>query len=874
MKFDCEKVLEKISLSVYYLVFDFETQNVIDFKFLQYANYGGYELEKFDKNLLFEKIPPEDIEEDKKKLMELKTKDYVELEHRFYKADGSFVYIRAKINVYKREKNRVYCIGVSEDIEKEKEYEIIVNKLFKSPHIGILIFRENILFMNETLKHLVGCERCEGISLFELLRNVPVDEYKKVIQRRLKGEDIFFYRENIELAQKKRVFINAFVQTIVFEGRYAGLAVVADNTESVKRGIFAKIINTISASLSSYERKREFFDTVYKAVANSGYKCAINYEDIKIGKTEKFNFNDITIFNNGKGLYIPFDKGEIVITSEYIDEFEERFRDEYIKLQHTLEYATASIRRNRLLNILREAIEKSYQWVIITDKNGNIIYANDVVVELSGYSKEEIIGKKPKIFKSGFHNDNFYESLWKTIREKKIFEDVFVEKSKNGDTFYLKLKIVPVEVDDNLYYVALGLDITKEKKLQENLLKDEITNLLNRKGFVLYAKEMLNKDNYILFLIDIRNFKAINQVKGNTYGNFILREFAHLLKFFFYDEDLIARVGADEFAVLMKVQSSINLPKIIENLIKKVKNIEGLSINIGIAAYPKDSNDINELLEKATIALEAAKREGENRYEFYDNQLKEEIQKMLEAKHLVNEALKNDNFEYFFQPYYSIQEGKIVGAESLLRIVKNKTVLTPYYFIDYAEKSGAIREIESIMVKKIKDYLQKIDLPLSFNLSAISIKENEHLAPLFEIESGKITIELTEREVARNIEDTKKLFEIFRNRGFKTAIDDFGTGYSSLTYIKELDIDILKIDMSFIKNITTSKKDLALVKTIITLARTLGFKTIAEGVETKEQFEILKELGCNMIQGYLISPPMPLEEFIKFKNNFKGLVWN
>jgi len=275
------------------------------------------------------------------------------------------------------------------------------------------------------------------------------------------------------------------------------------------------------------------------------------------------------------------------------------------------------------------------------------------------------------------------------------------------------------------------------------------------------------------------------------------------------------------------------------------------------------------LIEKAIMALNYAKKEGKNEYLFYDEELKEEVEKINYAKSLINRALENDNFIFYFQPYISIKDNKIKGCEALLRIKEKDEVILPGVFIDYAEKKGIIKRIEKVMYDKLVNFYSKeIDIPISFNVSAVSFRDEHHMK-MFEF-SKDFTIELTEREIANNITFTQYIFEELKSKGFKIAIDDFGSGYSSLSYIKDLSFDTLKIDIAFIRNILKSKKDLAIVKIIINLAKELNLKTIAEGVETKEQVEILKELGCDYIQGFYFAKPMSLEELKRFLKEYNN----
>jgi diguanylate cyclase (GGDEF)-like protein len=425
------------------------------------------------------------------------------------------------------------------------------------------------------------------------------------------------------------------------------------------------------------------------------------------------------------------------------------------------------------------------------------------------------------------------------------------------------MKIIPILIEEERFFVTLGIDITNEKKLQQSLLSDDLTTLLNRKGLILKSN-LKNNESYALLLLDIYEFKVYNQLYGTNYGDYILKEFALFLKAFFYEEDLIARFGGDKFAVLMKYENISQLKKIITRLIDKLSSldIKGLSINIGIALYPEDANDLYELIEKASIALSLAKKAGKNEYFFYDKNIKEKLKQIEYIKNLINKALEEDKFIYYFQPYLSLKENNIIGAEALLRIEDNGEIISPGVFIDYAEQKGLIKEIEKKMYKKLIDlYLPKINMPISFNLSALSFKDEEHINML---NKGKnLTIELTEREIAENKAKVNQIFNKLRKSGFKIAVDDFGSGYASFSYIKWLNFDVLKIDMEYIKNIT-SPKDFAIVKTIITLAKQLNIKTIAEGVEHKEQMDVLKSLDCDAIQGYYFAKPMPFEEFLKF----------
>jgi len=399
---------------------------------------------------------------------------------------------------------------------------------------------------------------------------------------------------------------------------------------------------------------------------------------------------------------------------------------------------------------------------------------------------------------------------------------------------------------------------------------------LKIRGFLTQILKSLNKNStYALIIIDIKDFKIFNQLNGNSAGDYILRKFAEFLKTIFYDNDLISRIGGDEFAAFIKYNSINDLYSIINKIIHKIKSNKEfhnkISINIGISLFPKDSEDITELIEKAYLALEIAKQKGDFAYEFFNSQISQTIIEYNNSKNLILEALNKHQFVYHFQPYVDSKNFKIAGAETLIRIQKDNQLIYPNSFIDFAETSGYIKNIEKEMFPKFIKYLYELNIPLSFNISGKSLTDETHIKNMFEnIENLPIVIELTEREIAGNIEFTKLIFDYFKSKNIKMSIDDFGTGYSSLTYLKDLPADYLKIDISFIRNIEKSDKDLAIVETIINFAHKFGLKTIAEGVENENQVKILQSLNCDYIQGFYFYKPMPFEKLKNLLNSNKN----
>lgn len=719
-----------------------------------------------------------------------------------------------------------------------------------------------------------------------------------------------------------------FIQTVKLnDGSFAGLAFGIDVTCEFKKNFLIDILKEINQTIISKENEKEVFTRIVEQIYKKGkyefvcasvkkenlpdmepkycignydenflnflrsiFKTDKNYADkcmatkymlnnqfMVINDLSKIEFpnknliNTLLNYNFRSILFFPIFIGNklysaIGVCSRYVEDFDETSLSIFQEAKQDIEFALKKIEKFSYLKLLQEALDKTYAWVVITDENGNILYANKSVEEITGYKIEEILGKNPRIFKSGYHSKEFYENFWNKLKNDEIVETVIINKDKNNNLFYLKNKIIPIITPDGKkYYISLAVDITLEKKLQSKLKKDSLTNLPNRMEFINLISKMINvNDKYACIIVDFRDFKIYNQIYGNKAGDELLKKFSDMLKSIFIDDVILGRIGGDEFGVFMKYNSINEIYSIINKIIFEVKKIENISVNIGISLYPKDAKNINELIEKAFLALQVAKEEGDFGYEFYNNEIEQKFVKYLDVKKLLIEAIENKEFIYHFQPYVDAKTFEIVGAETLIRIEKEKKLIYPNEFIDFAESSGYIKEIEKIMFPKFLDYLKALNIPLSFNISGKSLTDKNHIKKLFDgVRNLPLTIELTEREIAGNIEYTKEIFEFFKKKNFKLSIDDFGTGYSSLTYLKNLSADYLKIDISFIRYIEKSDKDLAIVETIINFAHRFNLKTIAEGVENKNQVEILQKLKCDYLQGYYFYKPMPFEEIKK-----------
>lgn len=865
---DCKAILENFPVSVY-LVECKVTENsfeFLNFHIIKNVKVIGFEDEELTFNKILGNFDKEEIKEFENLIKNKKVNDVFTFKHHLKGKNGKLFYFKNYIRILEVKNNIYTLLSVITDISNEFQLSEIFDVVYKSPIIGVVIYKDKIIFANDTFKKMFETDdKIYDLSIIDLLPEHLKESIANNLKRRLKGEKLSNQNAaEFKSFKNRRIFLEFFAETIFYNGEYAGLAFVLDKTNMYKNEKMLKILLDINDIITKIKNQNILINKIYDSFKNWNY-----FDEIKLN--ERLDLKELVFNNHLKGeyksyLYLPIIiKNKVFASfsfySKYEDDFDENIVSTMKQIQKKITTAINNIRLYNTLKILKKAVDKSYQWMIITDKNGKIIYANKAVEEISGYKIDEIIGKTPKIFKSNEHDEFFYKNLWDRILKGEIFNGILKNKKKNGEIFYLKDKIIPVEIGEEKYFVSLGIDVTQEKKLK----KDDLTNLYNREGFLFYGQKKLKDKEFAVILLDIKDFKVINESKGYIVGDKILKEVAQILQEVFKNS-IIARIANDDFSVLLEIDDMNKLFILLDNLIKKLKE-KKIDVKIGIAIYPKDALSLQELIDKAYIALNYSK--NANDYQFYNKNINLEINKYADIKKLVDEALENKEFIFYLQPYVSVEKLNIYGAESLLRIQKKDKIILPYEFIDFVEKNGEIKKIENLMIRKLIQIIDEIKKPISFNISTVSLKDKKHIEDFINISkdySKFITIEITERELIEDIKLTLNILDLFKNYGYKIAIDDFGTGYSSLTYISNLPLDIIKVDISFIRNMLNNKRDLIIVETIINFAQKLNLKTIAEGVEKKEQIDILKNLGCDYLQGYYFYKPMPLEELKKLLN--------
>lgn len=551
--------------------------------------------------------------------------------------------------------------------------------------------------------------------------------------------------------------------------------------------------------------------------------------------------------------------------------------------------------------LISEAIKKSDEWLVITDDKADIIFANDFACSTTGYCKDEIIGQNPRVLKSGYQDGAFYEKLWGTLVSNQIFSSIFANRKKSGEIFYVKMKIIPITLGDNQKrYISIGREVTREIELTSEIEKikfhDILTGLLNFNAFSFKTSEAIGKTKKpcILFLVDINNLTYINQVYGLAAGDDLLKKAGELLSNSFKETDVIAKIGGDEFGVLLKdirrkenafvvkdkLSATFNIPMEIDGKCIPV------GINAGAALYPDDGTDFKILYERASIALSNAKKGGVGTIEFFNPLMEEKALIFVKTENLIDRAIKENLFIFHYQPYFKTDDLSVGGFESLVRLKDDKgRIYSPAAFIDYLENSIYLEPFENFALETIVQKIKTWNTNISLNISAKSFKRESFYEKLINAcykVGSSLTIEITERVLVEDIEKAQRLIKTLKNCGnefgdknacenpIRIAMDDFGSGYSSLFILKDLPINILKIDISFIRDITKGPRELALVRAIVELARELGLETVAEGVETEKQLELLKQLKCDYVQGFLLARPIPEEEIPDFLSKHKN----
>jgi len=545
------------------------------------------------------------------------------------------------------------------------------------------------------------------------------------------------------------------------------------------------------------------------------------------------------------------------------------------------------------MELFARCLENISDAIVICDTNFIVLEVNNSFSAITGKSRDSVV-RKP--FDLALYPTRFLQEIGNVLQSDGSWQGEIEDQRLNGERYQAELNFDIVRDDHGVItqYVAVFSDITERKEREAELSRlansDTLTGLPNRAVFSADLSRFVEREaKHALLVFDLDNFKKINDSLGHALGDSLLIKLAERLEHMAKQHERLYRLGGDEFAILLENTNDIHtITTLAKELLKLINrpffiNQHELAVtsSIGIVLYPEDGKDPEALLRNADTAMYHAKNEGANRYLFFNDSMNKQAVKRLQLENLIRHGLKEDYFTVYYQPKMDILSGQLVGMEALVRFITPKRgLISPAAFIPVSEETGQIVEIGEVVLRKAcRDVKRWIDQGLFHGRVAVNLSVKQFMLPYLceqiddvlqetELPSYHLELEITEGTVMQSpkiaIETMKKL----RARGIHLAMDDFGTGYSSLAYLKQFPLNTLKIDKAFIDDMNTARGR-NMVDTIVTIAHNLSLTVVAEGVEYEEQLQQLKQLRCEIIQGYFYSKPLSAEDFGQFLQDQK-----
>jgi len=532
------------------------------------------------------------------------------------------------------------------------------------------------------------------------------------------------------------------------------------------------------------------------------------------------------------------------------------------------------------------------EGVLVSDRSGVIVHVNRALVEITGYTPEEVLGRRPSMFKSGRHGPEFYQAVFKSLQDHGDWHGEIWNRRKSGEIYpqWQTVRAITDAKGQVSHYVAVFSDISAIKKSQTDLVRlahhDPLTDLPNRLLFTDRAEQALafsrrHNCGCALLLIDLDHFKIINDSLGHNVGDLLLKAVGDRLQSVFGKNFTVARLGGDEFAVLAEscaqVAQAVVMAQQVLELMKGAFEVDKhplfVSASIGISVFPGDALNAEQLLRNADSALFKAKSAGREGYALYTEELTTHAQYRVEVASDLRRALERHELRVFYQPVHDLSTSRLIGVEALVRWEHpQRGLLAPGEFIPVAERTGLIAEIDAWVLEQaclqMKQW-QSSGIHLSF--VAVNISSRLFTRPeLYTLVSTVLTdtgldpalleLEVTESAVMEDSHVALEQMHRLRALGLRLAIDDFGTGFSSLLRLKQLPVQKLKIDQGFVAGLPQDNDDAAIVRAVIALAQSMGLQVHAEGIEQVEQAQFLLDFNCDLGQGYWFGRPVPAQE--------------
>ncbi|NPA29324.1 MAG: EAL domain-containing protein [Epsilonproteobacteria bacterium] len=554
------------------------------------------------------------------------------------------------------------------------------------------------------------------------------------------------------------------------------------------------------------------------------------------------------------------------------------------------------------MSIMYEIFQRSPDAILISDRHRRVIDVNPAFERLTGYTKEECLGKRPEEFlKSNLMPSEFYENFWRSIKEKGFWAGSIIDRRKNGTSFSAWQTVFCLKnrrTGKINHYISIIQTLPENRKwddaIEKLLFFDGLTELPNRTYFSKLISDRIQdadkeEERLALIYFDVDDTQTLNDALGYPAGDQLLRTIAQRLRDATGEKEIVARISGDEFAVLTQdfrdsktlynrccqILEQISQPLIINHTHRKV------SISGGISLFPQDGKTPETLMASADLAMHKAKKSARGRCILYQKRMQEEVMERIELLEEFKRAIATGELILHYQPKVDMHTNKIRAFEALIRWEHpHKGLLGPAAFMPLIEESDLIVPMTELIFTEIDAMLKRFDrigLPdvsIALNISAYHFQTETLIEELTDqvkehyLRQGRVEIEMTETAIVKNMEQTRRQLEALHDLGVTVAIDDFGTGHASLTYLKVLPIDKIKIDKIFIDGVPDQPKDMAIVESTILLARKLGIATVAEGVEHRRQADYLIRHGIDYIQGYLYAPPLPEIEALELAKRY------
>jgi len=546
------------------------------------------------------------------------------------------------------------------------------------------------------------------------------------------------------------------------------------------------------------------------------------------------------------------------------------------------------------LRLADAVFRSSREGILIMDTHKRIISVNPALLQLFGYEEEELIGQSVHLLRSTRHTEEFYQQIWAELQHDHHWQGELFNRRKDGEVMPLQLSISAVfnESQEVCHYAAIFTDLSEIRATEAEMMflteHDELTHLPNRHLFLQQVDQAIKearRDQHKLavLVLDLDHFKDVNDSYGHALGDLLLLQVANRLKKRLREADVVARLGGDEFAILLgKIDAIDSAADVASSLIEQIGHSFVLSdsvevqlgASIGISVFPDHGDNTTLLLQGADAALYKAKAAGRNMFTFFSDSYTQAARDRLTLEAQLRKAIRLGHLQVFYQPQVDIYSGHITGAEALVRwFDPDQGMISPARFIPVAEACGLIHDVGEFVLRETcrqgKEWLDAglPRLTLAVNVSPAQFRRFDMRQLVQDVLASTgypaqlLELELTESALMEHQDTVIATLNDLRTTGIRLAIDDFGTGYSSLAYLKRFPLDVLKIDKKFVDDIPHSKDDVAITTAIIGIAHTLGFKVLAEGVETAQQLEFLQLQRCDQFQGYLFSPPVPAQRF-------------